>query len=275
MAQAERRRPGQAHRRVHPEQPAVLGLRHARVRLGPGAVHVPALDHGDPVEPEPQHDPPQRLDPAGLLLRARPAGPARLGGDRRRHQADRPRRQAERPAGHPAAVRGHVPELVRRRGLRGRGDRCPRPGGDHVDRGSQHLHPQHLQGVDQARRHARPGGQGRQAGLVAGQGVRAGLRPHPGQAERDQLPAPRWHLDPADASPRSSSASTPAGSTGGRCSAGWAVGMVYGTITAYNVINPATGNHFGGSLAKIPMHRQDGLHRDDGVRDQPASSPSS
>jgi solute:Na+ symporter, SSS family len=35
--------------------------------------------------------------------------------------------------------------------------------------------------------------------------------------------------------------------------AGWAVGMVYGTITAYNVINPATGNHFGGSLAAIPM----------------------
>jgi SSS family solute:Na+ symporter len=34
--------------------------------------------------------------------------------------------------------------------------------------------------------------------------------------------------------------------------AGWAVGMVYGTVTAYNVVNPATGNHFGGSLANIP-----------------------
>ncbi|MFC8502086.1 monocarboxylate uptake permease MctP [Pedococcus sp. NPDC057267] len=33
---------------------------------------------------------------------------------------------------------------------------------------------------------------------------------------------------------------------------GWAVGMVYGTITAYNVINPATKGHFGGSLALIP-----------------------
>ena len=32
--------------------------------------------------------------------------------------------------------------------------------------------------------------------------------------------------------------------------AGWAVGMVYGTIAAYNVANPATGNHFGGSLAR-------------------------
>jgi len=34
--------------------------------------------------------------------------------------------------------------------------------------------------------------------------------------------------------------------------AGWAVGMVYGTIEAYKVINPATGKHFGGSLALIP-----------------------
>ena len=34
--------------------------------------------------------------------------------------------------------------------------------------------------------------------------------------------------------------------------AGWAVGMVYGTLAAYNVINPATGNHFGGSVANIP-----------------------
>jgi solute:Na+ symporter, SSS family len=35
--------------------------------------------------------------------------------------------------------------------------------------------------------------------------------------------------------------------------AGWAVGMVYGTIAAYNVINPTTKGHFGGSLATIPM----------------------
>ncbi len=34
---------------------------------------------------------------------------------------------------------------------------------------------------------------------------------------------------------------------------GWAVGMVYGTIAAYNVINPNTKGHFGGSLAMIPM----------------------
>ena len=50
--------------------------------------------------------------------------------------------------------------------------------------------------------------------------------------------------------------------------AGWAVGMVYGTVEAYNVINPATGKHFGGSLAHDPGHRPDGLHRADRVRHQ-------
>src|SRR6476620_11822561 len=34
--------------------------------------------------------------------------------------------------------------------------------------------------------------------------------------------------------------------------AGWAVGMVYGTYEAYKVVNPVTGQHFGGSLAAIP-----------------------
>jgi SSS family solute:Na+ symporter len=40
--------------------------------------------------------------------------------------------------------------------------------------------------------------------------------------------------------------------------AGWAGGMLYGTITAYNVINPATGNHFAGSLSLIPVIGQMG-----------------
>jgi SSS family solute:Na+ symporter len=36
--------------------------------------------------------------------------------------------------------------------------------------------------------------------------------------------------------------------------AGWAVGMVYGTWEAWNVANPRTGvDHFGGSLANIPL----------------------
>jgi SSS family solute:Na+ symporter len=34
---------------------------------------------------------------------------------------------------------------------------------------------------------------------------------------------------------------------------GWAVGMVYGTVEAYRVINPVTHKHFGGSLADIPV----------------------
>ncbi len=33
---------------------------------------------------------------------------------------------------------------------------------------------------------------------------------------------------------------------------GWAVGMVYGSVAAYNVINPVTKAHFGGSVAAIP-----------------------
>jgi solute:Na+ symporter, SSS family len=40
--------------------------------------------------------------------------------------------------------------------------------------------------------------------------------------------------------------------------AGWGVGMVYGTITAYQVINPLTGNHFAGSLSIIPVIGQMG-----------------
>ena len=55
--------------------------------------------------------------------------------------------------------------------------------------------------------------------------------------------------------------------------AGWAVGMVYGTSSAYRVINPVTGKHFGGSLAEIPGSGRHGLHRDDRVRAQPRASP--
>src|SRR5262249_4695037 len=35
--------------------------------------------------------------------------------------------------------------------------------------------------------------------------------------------------------------------------AGWAAGMLYGTLAAYNVVNPATGSHFAGSVAIIPV----------------------
>lgn len=51
--------------------------------------------------------------------------------------------------------------------------------------------------------------------------------------------------------PASSAACSPAGSTAGRCSCGWAVGMVYGTLAAYGVASP-TQKHFGGSAKEIP-----------------------
>jgi SSS family solute:Na+ symporter len=33
---------------------------------------------------------------------------------------------------------------------------------------------------------------------------------------------------------------------------GWAVGIIFGTVSAYNVVNPVTHAHFGGSVAPIP-----------------------
>jgi SSS family solute:Na+ symporter len=35
--------------------------------------------------------------------------------------------------------------------------------------------------------------------------------------------------------------------------AGWAAGILYGTIAAYNVVNPATHAHFGGSISPFPF----------------------
>jgi SSS family solute:Na+ symporter len=34
---------------------------------------------------------------------------------------------------------------------------------------------------------------------------------------------------------------------------GWATGIIYGTVAAYNVVNPATHAHFGGSIAAFPF----------------------
>ena len=50
--------------------------------------------------------------------------------------------------------------------------------------------------------------------------------------------------------------------------AGWAAGILYGTVAAYNVVNPVTNAHFGGSIAADPRHRRAGLHRHHGVCDQ-------
>ena len=40
--------------------------------------------------------------------------------------------------------------------------------------------------------------------------------------------------------------------------AGWAGGMIYGTVAAYNLVNPVTGNHFAGSVSMIPVIGQMG-----------------
>ena len=40
--------------------------------------------------------------------------------------------------------------------------------------------------------------------------------------------------------------------------AGWAAGMIYGTLAAYNLVNPVTGNHFAGSVSMIPVIGQMG-----------------
>ena len=134
--------------------------------LGAGAVHVPALDHREPVVQEPQHDPPQR----GRSCRRTPScsGCSRCSaGWRSRPAPSRSASTASRtPSWSSRSCSRTSSRLVRRRRLRGHRDRCAGAGGDHVDRGGEHLHPQHLQGVAQAGRHARPGGQGLQAGLA-------------------------------------------------------------------------------------------------------------
>lgn len=108
------------------------------------------------------------------------------------------RQGGQRPAGDPAAVREHVPRLVRGRGVRRHRYRRTGARRDHVDRRGEPVHPQHLQGLPQARRDPRAGDQGLQAGVAAGEGRRARLRPHHGQDGRDQLPAARRNLDPPD-----------------------------------------------------------------------------
>ena len=72
------------------------------------------------------------------------------------------------------------------------------PGGDHVDRGREPVHPQHLQGVLQAGRHPGPADQGRPVRLTGRQGGRTGVRARPEQDLLDQPAAAGRDLDPAD-----------------------------------------------------------------------------
>ena len=164
------------------------------------------------------------------------------------------RRQAQRPARHPAAVRGLVPVVVRGRGLRGDRDRGARAGGHHVDRGGQHLHPQHLQGVDQARRDAAAGGQGLQARLARRQGVRAGLRARCSTSRTRSTSSCSAASGSSRPSRPSCSASTPGGCTGGRCSpAGRSAWSTARGRPGTSPTRAAGVNHFGGSLAQMPV----------------------
>ena len=83
-------------RRAAPRRPAGARLLDARVRLGAGAVHLPALDHRRARQPQPRRHQAQHGGAAGVQLRARPARAARLHGDRRRRR--RRSAQTRRPA---------------------------------------------------------------------------------------------------------------------------------------------------------------------------------
>ena len=171
----------------------------ARVRLRARAVPLSALGDGRARRAQPRHDQAQHGRAAGLQHRARAARPARLHGDRGRDRADRHGRQAGSEHDRPAAVRRHVPVLVR--GGRVRRDRDRRAGarGDHVDRGGEPVDAQHLQGVPQPRRHAGAGGALEQARLARGQGRRGGRDPAARPAVLDRPAADRRRDHPADA----------------------------------------------------------------------------
>ncbi len=100
------------------------------------------------------------------------------------------------------------------------------------------------------------------------QGLRAGVRPDAGQAERDQLPAPRRHLDPADL-PRDRLRALhplvpPLGPARG-------LGRRHGLRHHHRLQRGQPGH--GQPLRRLAGHhardRPDGLHRADRVRHQP------
>ncbi|MCP9964164.1 hypothetical protein LUX57_02250 [Actinomadura madurae] len=174
-------------------------LRHARARLGDGPVPVPAQRHRRAGQQEPQRDQAEHGGAARLQPRARPDRAARLHGHRRRRDARQYRRQGRHQHRGPGAVRPHVPGLVRRRGVRRRRHRRAGPGGDHVDRGGQPVHPQHLQGVHPPRRRREGGGDRQQAGLADRQGRRGGVHPRARPRVLDRPAAHRRRHHPADA----------------------------------------------------------------------------
>ncbi len=142
-------------------------------RLGAGAVPLSAQrDRGAGValagRDQAEHVGAARLQPAAGADR-----PARLHGHRGRDHPDRQGREH----GRAAAVRQDVPRLVHRGGVRGHRHRRAGAGRDHVDRGGEPVHPQHLQGVPPPRRHRRAGGPGQQADLAGREGRGGAVHP--------------------------------------------------------------------------------------------------
>ena len=132
-----------AGRHDHPRRDEFQCLLDARARIRDGAVHVPAFDHRCPGDEEPQYDPPQRRGAAAYSLMlgflallgyvAIKAGTHRWGSTARSTRNSWCRTL---PRQFPGLVCGH-----RARGDRGRGAGSR---GNHVDRGIQLVHPQHL-----------------------------------------------------------------------------------------------------------------------------------
>ena len=258
---------GAPDRRVHPGRRPGLGLRHARARLGAGAVHVPALDHREPVLGQPQHDPAQR----GASCRRTPScwgcSPCSAG------WRSRPAPSVDGRRANPQLV---IPQLFE--------DFFPDwfAGVAFAAIAIGALVPAAIMSIAAAntftrniykeclKKDATPAQEAKVSKvislLVKAVALVFVLTLDNQNAINFQLLGGIWILQTFPAIVFSLYTRW---FHRWALLAGWAVGMVYGTIAAYRVINPLTGKHFGGSLGGDPRPRRHGLHRDDRVRAQP------
>ena len=125
------------------------------------------------------------------------------------------RRQGRQQHDRAAAVRRHVPELVRRRRLRRHRHRRPGARRDHVDRRGEPVDPQHLQGVHQQGRDPEAGGAQQQARVAGRQGRRAGGDPRASTRSSPSTCSSSAASSSCRRCPPWRSACTPAGSTAG------------------------------------------------------------
>ena len=220
-----------------------------RWRVGSAlALFMFAFDYGDALVAEPQHDSPQRDHPACAQFRAR----SRLLGwvAIAAAQADRPRRPAQCAARDPQLFETLSAWFAA--SLCGGGDRRASPGRDHVDRGGQHFTRNiYREWIHPHATHAQEANVSKIVSLlVKGFALVFVLTLDKQNAINFQLLGGIWILQTFPAIVFG--LYTPWFHQWGLL-AGWAAGMAYGTVTAYNVINPATGNHFAGSLSIIPV----------------------